>query len=219
MRKPTVKIGTKFRYNYADSNPEWKVIQARGRGTWICEVVETEMDYAGTQKCFSSEEIQASIGMSNFWKKTSDDSDWFYKSLKVGAIVHYHNGFGQYVRCQVTSDKDLLPLALVGDWREFDLPRRYPNGEVHLGYHVEQINKKKTLHPHASNIWEYSQDLQKKEDPRSLPPIDLSVPPMSEEESRTAKMVKVLESIHSVVEKWHELGPEGSLQRVRELVA
>lgn len=188
-----IKVGTQFRHTYADSNALWTVIESRGKGTWIAEIDGSNSDYAGERAAFTTEDIQSSIKMAEFWKQSSDDSEKFYLNLVPGSIVHYHNGFNCYVRCQVMPDKQLLPIALVGEWREYDLPYRCEDGSICLGYHAEQIKFGKTFQPHASNIWEYRGARQTGDiDPTSLVPRCLEVPPLTVEEEAVAKLwVKV----------------------------
>lgn len=215
MKTLTIKIGigTRFNYSYADGNPVWQVMEARGRGTWICEVVECP-DYVGTRKCFSTEEIHASIGMANLWKRLEDDSETFYSSLQPGSIIHYNFGFGAFVRCEVTKDRQLLPIALVGNWNSTQLPQRRANGSIYLGYHAEQIEKKKPMKPHASNLYEFSSHLQKtQKNPHTLLPIDLSVPEMTERAKINAKKAIVLQRIQKIIQDYHS--PEMALELIK----
>jgi hypothetical protein len=194
-----ITIGTKFHSSYCDANPEWTVTSQRGGDTWNCTVTNCT-DYIGSKKVFGGEEIRASIQMAKFWSKTADESENFYKNLAVGAIVHYSNGFGQFVRCQVNKDKKLVSIALVGDWREYDLPRRRANGEIDLPYHVKKLIEKEPYTPHASNIYEFSSSLQKQyANPINLKPIDLNVPEMTPGQTETARLWKKIEQIENII--------------------
>jgi hypothetical protein len=237
-----VEIGTQFRYNYADSNPLWEVKKARGKGTWECEVmpepveipdgkggtIKLEGDYAGNRKVFGTEEIVRSIGMSQFWKQLGNESDQFYARLKPGEIVHYDNGFEDYVRCRVEVAKEtttqykkgenmLVPIALVGNWQKHDLPRRYENGDIYLGYNAEKILQASPFHPHASSIYEnpaFAKE-RKKLDPRKLDPIDLTVPPMTPEQEKTAKLWKKVEEIEKFISYGQKSGdPKAVLDNI-----
>jgi hypothetical protein len=202
-----VKVGTTFRYTYADGNPTWTVIQPRGRGTWTCKILE-DLDYTGTVKVFSSEEIVASIRSDEYWNKSANDSDSFFDNLPKGTIVHYSNGHDSYVRCEVTADKQLLPRELVGIWFEYDLPRRQRDGSISNGYHVDNIINKKTFRPHASNVYEYNLTRSKNQqpigfaswtDPRHLKPVSLEVPPETVEQKELAKMWKKIDVIRNIM--------------------
>lgn len=213
-----ITTGTTFHSTYADSNPLWKVVSSRGGDTWNCVVVDSP-DWNGTKKVFGGEEIRASIQMAQFWNKIGNDSDSFYQGLPVGAIVHYSNGFNQFVRCQVTKDKQLLPIALVGEWKSYDLPSRYNNGEIVLPYHVKNIVEKKPFQPHASNVYEYSKDLQKRytTHPRSLNSLILDVPAMTAEQSRTAHFWKKIEAIQTIIQNGRE-NPEAILAQIKNTI-
>ena len=83
--------------------------------------------------------------------------DWF-DGLMVGSILHYRDGFGTFVRCEVVvgnadnlrshdgavRDVDLigktvlLPIALVGNWRE-PVSRNLQTGKPRYGYHARSI--------------------------------------------------------------------------------
>lgn len=213
-----VKIGTQFRSSYADSNPMWTVVEKRGRGTWIAEINADELDYAGTTGAFTTEQIEGSIRMANFWKKSSSDSDRFFDSLEPGVIVHYHNGFNQYVRCQVTADHQLLPVALVGEWKEYDLPKRQADGTVYLGYHAKQIAEKKTFRPHASNIWEFKGAHQTGDkDPSQMKPWGLEVPPMTGPQKIDARKHQKLNAIRVVLND-NEAEPDVIFDRLKVLL-
>ena len=196
-----VKPGLQFRYHHADSNPLWEVTGKSGRDVWECVIVDEPVeingkiypsDYSGTVKAFFTKEIQGSIGMSQLFEKLADNTNNFYASLKPGQIVHYHNSFNQYVRCAVVvenGENKLKPIALVGEWRDYDLPDRYPDGSIYFPYHVKQVLNGETFTPNDSCIFEapgFHRD--SKLDPRKLEPISLEVPPMTEKEEELAKL-------------------------------
>jgi len=83
----------------------------------------------------------------------------FYNELEVGSIVHYHNGFKEFVRCEVVEAPDddacvhakkgercLRPLALVGGWDQHDLRAD--------GYHMRMIREGSLFKPSVSCIYE-----------------------------------------------------------------
>lgn len=186
----------------------WTVIEKRGRGTWIAEINADELDYAGAQSAFTTEQIEAYARWSNHVKKSSDDSTAFFEGLTPGSIVHYSNRHDQFVRCQVTPDHQLLSIALVGNWQEYDLPKRQKDGTVHLGYHAEQIKSGKTFRPHASNVWEYNVTKTKNQqpinfgrwqDPTQMVPMSLEVPPLTDPQQIEALKYKKLDAIRVVL--------------------
>jgi hypothetical protein len=228
-----IRPGTEFRAAYADANALWRVIKSVGRGAWLCEIVNEPIeidgkvydgDYTGTQKAFLTREIQGSIGMAKLFKGYEDEGDAFYASLFPGQIVHYDNGFNAYVRCEVTHDHELKPVALVGEWRDFDLPRRMADGSVYLGYYVEHIKEGKTFHPNASNIYEFRMQKnsggwtnEKHIDPRNLAPLSLEVPKLNPAEARKAKLIKGIYAIHEMTSSVDD-NPNELLKQIAEKV-
>ena len=212
-----VKKGMQFRSTLADGNPLWEVKRSLGgepiepEEAWLCEVVDEpieidgkvyESDFAGAQQSFLSREILAANAYEDMFKDMRSDHDRFYASLDEGDIVHYNNGFKNFVRCEIVFDADeqknkLKPIALVGEWRDYDLPKRQANGEVYNGYHVQQIIDGSTFEPNAGCIFEAGTNHS--DDPRSLPPIDLSVPAMTDDEKHEAVRCMLIDEIQGII--------------------
>lgn len=221
-----VKLGTQFRHHYADGNCLWTVVEKRGRGTWIAEISADDSDYAGTQSAFTTEQIEANINWSKSCAKSQDDSSNFFDNLKPASIVHYSNGFGQYVRCQVTNTHQLLPIALVGEWKEYDLPKRQRDGKIYLGYHAESIKSGKMFRPHASNVWEYNitktkncqpMNFAKWADPTQMVPVSLEVPTMTAPQFLDALKYQKLNAIRETV-KDNDAKPDVIFERLKILL-
>ncbi len=215
---------TTFHSSFADANPEWIVREKRGRGTWIAEVINCP-DYSGHRSAFTTEQIERSIGMTNFWGKLADAGAKFYAGLTVGSIVHYNSGFNSFVRCKVMEDKQLLPIALVGNWQSCDLPQRMNDGSIYDGYHVDKIKKGTVFQPNASNIYEYT-ILQKKgsqpigfnpdNDPRNMIPLTFDVPDMTPEQSKAAAKVSLVNNIQNIC--GGDMTPDEKLAMIRSLL-
>jgi hypothetical protein len=221
-----VKIGTKFRYSHADGKPEWTVVKSRGMGTWDCEILE-DVDWTGTSKTFSTEEIQASLNRDDYWRKSANESDAFFDNLMPGTIVHYNGGFQCFVRCEVTEDHQLLPIALVGEWQTHDLPKRHSDGTICLGYHVEQIVNKKTFRPHASNTWEYNINRPKSarplsfdrwKNPSEMVAIKWDVPEMTAQEKATADLWIKVNNLRAIINSQEE-NPETIINNLKKSLA
>lgn len=141
-------IGSRFRATIAEESCLFEVVGTQGRGGYRCVVVNEpfesdgqtyDSDFAGRVKLFTQAEIEAGIKYAEFQRKRMEEHDNFYASLEPGAIVHYHDCGPTYVRCEVvelTQDypmmygptlkagsKALRPLALLGDWLDYDLKR------------------------------------------------------------------------------------------------
>lgn len=203
---PTIQIfvgKTTFQAAYADGMPTYRVERARGRGTYDCVIVSP--DYKGETKVFGAEEIRRAIAWEKALDNTMSKIDAWYDKIPLGAIVHYDNGFGQYVRCRVVmgttvhsagkSVKCLLPIALVGNWYKNDLPHRRLTGELVKGYHAERIEKGEMFRP--STVYEVNPHGP---DPKNMPALDLTVPEATPEQVERMRLNKAIEEIRNAAE-------------------
>lgn len=187
MTKFTKLKGKRFRSAIADCNCLWEVKGSRGRGVFECEVVNEpveidgktyDSDFAGRVDVFTREYIEAVLTWEEHAKRIERKHEGFYEGLDDGQVVHYHDGFGAYVRCHVVraeedvkgiagikkGERCLRKVALVGNWR-------------HLGshsYHVKGVEEGRLFKPNASNIWENPEAScrRKQPDPRHLAPLE-----------------------------------------------
>jgi hypothetical protein len=222
-KTPTkVEKGLKFRYGHADGNPLWEVKRKLGGGSWLCVILNErfehdgrmyDSDYAGTEKAFLEREIIGSIGLSAMFDTMRDEGEAWYDSLKVGQTVHYHNGFKQYVRCVVVKGRDvhlakdapdrnvLKATALVGEWRDYDLPKRGDDGEVIPGHYADMVIKGETFRPNASNVYEYTKYGRKTDpDPAKMKPLDLTPPGMTKDQEEAARLWKIVEQVYAAIQ-------------------
>lgn len=183
-------IGKQFRAAIADSNALWEVKSSRGRGAYICEVVNEpfevdghtlDSDFAGQRKTFGVEEIRHALAMQDFFAESFRKHDDFYASLVPGQIVHYDNGFGEFVRCEVVTASSLRreidhyelkegetclkEIALVGNWKGYAL-----RADSH---HMRGVRDGALFKPNASCIWENPEASchRKHPDPSALEPL------------------------------------------------
>jgi hypothetical protein len=231
MTVKTRKItkNTTFRSPYADSNPLWTTIKPIGRQAWLCEIVNEKIeidgklydgDYAGIQKSFLNTDIRSALNGQDFWQRVENEHERFYASLTPGQIVHYMNGFDAFVRCEVTADYQLKPIALLGKWSEYELPERSPDGQIFWNYYPQRVMDGTTFQPNASNIYEFHvpphrQVKRQGADPRTMTPIDLTVPPMTSEQERVANLWKTVKVIQQQVEG---NDPEVILSKISKLL-
>ena len=254
--KPTkVSKGMEFRAVYADSNALWKVLRHLGGGAWLCEIVDEPIeidgetydgDYGGEQKSWLSREILGSIDMSSIFQDHADKTEEFYARLNVGDIIHYCDGFGRYVRCAIAladdGEKYAKPIALVGDWKKRDLPRRSQDGSIILGYQAERIIEPDETKPWRPNVsvvhegeYQYksgratddvpttvrmpgNRDLRR---PAELVPIDLTVPEMNAKEKEDAQYFRLLSLVRDVVDDglMGKVPPQKVLAAVKETLS
>jgi hypothetical protein len=152
--------------------------------------------------------VRAQLRHDQYFRGAKNLNESFYDSLKPGQIVHYHHSAGAFVRCVAAYAADpqkartvLLPIALVGPWREYDLPRRLPNGEIIMGFLAEKVLSGEVMRPHESSIWESPRSPMKAAgvpDPTGLEPVSLEVPPMTEEQQHRAALWLKIEKIQSI---------------------
>ena len=222
-----IKKGLKFHAPIADGNPEWEVTGKAGRGVWRAKCLGE--DYCGEVRAFTEAQIRHSVGMARAFARTHDE-DW-YASQPLGRIVHYHNSFGKYVRCEVVmgttvhnkaSHKCLKPIALVGAWGKGDLPRRMNDGSIYLGYHADQIAKGECFEPHFGCIYETGRQGGHHfgEDPRTMPALDLSVPELSAEETAKANLWKAVQAAQAALtsEDDYNRGPRERLEAALKVI-
>lgn len=203
-----VTIGTKFRSTYADSNPEWRVTKKLGRGVWEAQITPESMDYSGVTAAFRTGDIEASLRWTNNVNSLMSEHDKWWDAQPIGTVVHYHNSFGQYVRGVVTTnskgEKVMHPIALVGNWREYDLPRRMPDGSISYPYHAKKILTEdyEDFQPNYSNMYE-SPGYSRKDNspnPATMDPIDLTVPPMTPAEQEEANKIHLLNRLVTIAQ-------------------
>lgn len=217
IKNKSVKIvigETTFRSTYADSNALWCVVEKKSKDCFLCEIVNEVFefegktyngDYAGVQKVFLKSEIQQAVGWQEFWNDVHSDHDNFYNNLKVGQIVHYHNGFGSYVRCEVVEGKKLKSVALLGNWHSHELPQRLPTGEILDTYWSKQIKEGELTKPNASNIWEFYLTSKNKkptnmtDDPTVMEPINLELPEMTQDQKRNAELWTTVNGVRNIL--------------------
>lgn len=160
-----IALGTRFLHPIADANPRWEVRKSL-RGNCYQVVVVDDEDFGGQTMILHASVIQDHLRAEAFTREVMKASTDFYASLTLGEIVHYHNGFGEFVRSEVVVHEGanhLKPLALVGPWKDYNLHAN--------SYHVRQIREGAIFHPHASNIFENP----KASVPRTVNPADLPV--------------------------------------------
>lgn len=220
----SVKIGDTFRSSYADGNPLWRVTSKSGASAWIA--VSEDEDYGGMEHAFTTKQVESAMKWARTLSALGNDHDDFFANLNPGEIVHYHNGFGDYVRCQVilgegtsvhgddlTGLNVLQPIALVGEWKH-DLPRRDARGEVQLGYHAEKvINRTGAWQPSTSCVFEAPGFSGPRgpvagRDPRDMEAIDLSVPEMDEAEKMAAAAERMRAAMIEVLNDYNYEGRE-----------
>lgn len=218
-----VSKGMRFRSAYADSNALWEVSQRIGSGVWKCFIVNEPMkirdktypgEYAGVVKSFMSAEILAANRHMDAIEHLFDEQDEWYANQPVGTIVHYHNAFNSFIRCEIVNDvmrkgigeegtrkqHVLKPIALVGNWSKSDLPHYTGTGEIDYGYHAKSIMEGSCWRASITCIYEHpSCNKGCMQDPRQMPAIDLTPPPMPESHKAMASVMGKVEQVRRLI--------------------
>jgi hypothetical protein len=215
----------------ADSNPLWRVTEKVGRDAFraVCvnEPIEIhgqtlDSDFAGQERTFGGDEIRRSIAMAQVFTSLIERSNDFWSTVEVGATLHYHNSFGKFIRGVVVEQdgkRMLRPTALVGAWSPIDLPKRQPDGSVYESYHAQKIREGDAWQPSDGTIYEspsFAEGHKAKGDPRALPALDLTVPPMTDEEVATAVVVRLARKVRDVLETPDEPALREAARLLRE---
>lgn len=234
-----IKRGTRFRSIIADANVLFEVTGKAGRGVWRAKATADNFDYAGEVRAFTEAQILHAVGIEAYFKKAQSDDDRFYAELALGSIVHYHNAFGAYVRCEVVRFEGpnppghrelpigchaLKPIALVGEWKAWDLPRRRPDGTIESGYHVTSIAEGHVWRPSATCVYEHPDFADRRAvvhglcrpAPSTLPALDLSLPDPDPAAAERAALEKDILAIREVLATPGD--PTERLRRARDRI-
>lgn len=220
MTQPYIKKGTRFRSPIADGNPLWEVLGPRGQDVYEAVVLNEPLeingtmydsDFVGTVDVFSGERIRRILEFAAKWESLSKKGSDYYESLSIGDVVHYHNAFGNYVRCEVvmgyddesgSTQKMLKPVALVGNWKGHDLPKRMRDGSVYEPYYTKKVREAEPFRPHASNLYESPEFSDRHGfDPRTLDPISLEVPGVTPQEAEHYAKVRFLDRVAELAQE------------------
>lgn len=192
---------TSFRWTHADSNALWIVQKSRGNGVWDCMISKDDLDYAGTTRVFTTEEISGAVKAADFWDRMKSETRDFWENRKPGEIFHYHNSTKQFVRAEVVvtgKGFELRPIALVGNWHGSDLPRWWASGHFSEGgYWVKKIKDGETFQPNESSLWEVS---PRDTDPRTMEPLNIATPAPTAAQREAADMLAVVAEVQALLE-------------------
>lgn len=232
-----IKKGTRFRSIIADGNALWEVTRSRGDDVYEAVVVNEpieingklyDSDFVGTVDVFTGDRIRQILRFAEAWSGLAKKGSDYYESLSIGDVVHYHNAFGQYIRCEVVKAHDdetdsmqamLKPIALVGNWKAQDLPRRWADGRVNEPYYVKKVRSAEPFRPNASNLYENPEFNDKHEvDPRTLAPIPLDLPEPTKEEAERHAKVRFLTHVAELAQEGRKGDPDETITELTELL-
>jgi hypothetical protein len=196
----TSVVGALLKFPVADGYAYYRVVKDR---PLMLEHIPFGDGYAipaAHLKGLTVADVVKQLSASKFWKKHMDENDRFYDNLKVGQIVHYHNGFKQYVRCraiETDGTKKLLATALVGNWSDYDLPGRYSDGTECIPTWAKWVKEGHIFDPNVSCIYEGNPSGP---DPATMPELSLEVPPMTQEQKYYREAYTALKKIGELYE-------------------
>jgi hypothetical protein len=108
----------------------------------------------------------------------------------------------------------LKPIALVGKigreqkpdgtwvhgWNEYDIFRRLPDGSIHHGHHAQMILDGELFQPNGASLYESPRFNDRYGiDPRTLDPISLDPPDMTDEEKRIVPLAQAINEVKAAV--------------------
>lgn len=177
-------VGETVKWSAADGYAVYIITKQRPLTLKHVALGDAYQTNGATIRGFRLQDAKAQVESDRKWKAYADERRRthkdFYEGLNVGAVVHYHNSFGQFVRCQVViapvatdghgsfkkGDKVLKQVALVGNWRAHDL---HPDS-----YHRRSIREGTLMRPGAQNVYECSEadDARCHGDPRGMEAIE-----------------------------------------------
>jgi hypothetical protein len=225
-------VGRYITHPVADGQAIYKIVKAGPRIT--IEVVDVADGYMvpawGRRTTITARQAMAFLAQRDAWTALGQRHENWWAKQQIGATVHYHNGFGEYVRGVVVEDggeKKMRPTALVGNWKhQRDIYTRSPDGTVTPGYHAKQIQEGTPFQPNEGNMVESPTFKLVGADPRTMTPISLEVPPMTIDQENLAKIATLHGNVLAALKHDHSSEPIilnaailASLRRAKELLA
>lgn len=238
----TITPGTLFIGEVDDLKMVFEVLMPHGNLSMRCEAVDTlrtergprESDRLGTVRTFSNEYVAAHVARRPTWLAMLEADKWL-QAREVGDIVHYANGVGSFVRCEIVigtpenvggiepneniGQKILQPVALVGSWGERQLPHFGADGSLQTGYHASKvINQNGAWIPSMSCVYEAPSCAPqlKQTDPRQMEALDLTPEPLSQDQLTQAEKWQQVNAIRAAVEHGAGTDPDEILRSVSE---
>lgn len=114
-------------------------------------------------------------------------------------------------------------MALVGEWRDHELPKRMFDGTVNVPYNCKKIINKEPFKPNALNIYEHPDFSNKnnKKDPRDLPEVNINVPDQTDDEKQTSKLWFSVKEIQEEISKGYNQAsdPRTILEKIKVIAS
>ena len=190
--------GVTFRSVIADSNALWEVTGRESGRSWRCTVIpepEPVMiggvafygDYVGTERIFTDEQIAQRMRAAATFTRLAREAEDAWAALQVADTVHYDNGHGCFVRCEIVTEageKTLLPVALVGNWGVHELRGLVADdATVRYRTYAQKIIDGGTFKPGVQSLVESSVYRRSPAvDPATLPALEIFTPQVTDDD-------------------------------------
>jgi hypothetical protein len=156
---------------------------------------------------FTGADLRAKARMAAFFSQAREDEQAARDALSVGQIVHYHDSFGRYLRCEVVLDDDgekaYKPLAMVGDWGDHDTRGRVMyDATISYPYDAQKVMQAKVFKGRADSVYEsdaFNDTRGGDVDPRSLDPIEIVTPDITPEDEAFAAVYKAIRQAENLL--------------------
>lgn len=196
-------VGEVIAFSVADGAAEYVVMNTRPLQLIHLEIGDAYAASDITLRGLRVSDVRSMVKSSRALADMFAGADDWFDSLAPGSTVHYHDGFGEYVRCEVAVgntdnlrgyagrvDESLIgknvlqPVALVGNWKSVSR-RDERTGEAHYDSHAEAIIAGTgAWRPSDSCVFEAPGFARtgKVADPTHMDPIDLTPPDLTPEQ-------------------------------------
>ena len=194
-------IGRYITHPYADSHATYRITatsKTRATIEWVDIGDAWVLPAWGRKATIPLTKVRSILDQRDSRKAFFATTDNWWEQQTEGTIVHYSNGFGEYVRGKIVThegEKQMLPIALVGNWKSYDLVNRSADGSLRYGYHAGRVINGEPFRPNASNMVEFPGHKVRGDDPRTLPAIALTPPGVSEAEAKLAATMRLHQAV------------------------
>ena len=223
-----VVVGAMLRFPVADGYAHYVVTKERPLTVQHVPYLDGYQISNAHIRGLKKQDVLLQIQRDKALKRIFDTRSEYLSNLKIGQIIHYHDGFNQFVRCKVVNvdGQNLLqPIALVGEWNVSALVYRYRTGEVNYEYHAKHVvNGTGAWRPSDTCIFEAPGFVRANTtDPRQLDPVSLEVPALSSEAEEEARLWVLVEQAREALSKSYEnnaqISPLTMINSAKEILA
>lgn len=221
-------VGEVLRWQRADGYAQYMVLSESPLRLVHLDLGDGYEVEAALLRGLTLKSVQAMVASNRALSELFRASNSIYDTLEPGTIVHYDNGFNEFIRCEAvpvppgwasrSGSKPegkvvLKPIALVGPmrhqepdgtwvqgWHESDLVKRDRAGEIITGHYAEMVLEGELFQPNGGSIYESFEYHRRGKglDPRKMEPIDLTPPPITAEQESVAPLIRALNRVRAV---------------------